>query len=58
MATMVLFQDIQPFARTKRRSRGKFGENADGVFEYVIKYKGRLSEMRISLSNLLETEIS
>ncbi len=24
---------------------GKFGENADGVFEYVIKYKGRLSEV-------------
>jgi hydrophobe/amphiphile efflux-1 (HAE1) family protein len=23
---------------------GKFGENADGVYEYVIKYKGRLSE--------------
>tara|TARA_R110002124_G_scaffold226128_1_gene391300 strand:+ start:1522 stop:4611 length:3090 start_codon:yes stop_codon:yes gene_type:complete len=25
---------------------GKFGENADGVFEYVIKYKGRLSEIK------------
>lgn len=24
---------------------GKFGENAEGVFEYVIKYKGRLSEV-------------
>ncbi|TDE05566.1 efflux RND transporter permease subunit [Flavobacterium hiemivividum] len=24
---------------------GKFGENADGVYEYVIKYKGRLSEV-------------
>ncbi|MFD2600694.1 efflux RND transporter permease subunit [Flavobacterium suzhouense] len=23
---------------------GKFGENADGVYEYVIKYKGRLSK--------------
>lgn len=23
---------------------GKFGENADGVYEYVIKYKGRLAE--------------
>lgn len=22
---------------------GKFGENADGIYEYVIKYKGRLS---------------
>jgi HAE1 family hydrophobic/amphiphilic exporter-1 len=25
---------------------GKFGENADGVYEYVIKYKGRLSEIK------------
>lgn len=25
---------------------GKFGENADGVYEYVIKYKGRLSEVK------------
>lgn len=24
---------------------GKFGENAQGVYEYVIKYKGRLSEI-------------
>ncbi|WP_026703714.1 efflux RND transporter permease subunit [Flavobacterium soli] len=24
---------------------GKFGENAEGVYEYVIKYKGRLSEI-------------
>ena len=24
---------------------GKFGENAKGVYEYVIKYKGRLSEV-------------
>lgn len=24
---------------------GKFGENADGVYEYVIKYKGRLSSV-------------
>lgn len=24
---------------------GKFGENATGVYEYVIKYKGRLSEV-------------
>ncbi|MDE3743174.1 efflux RND transporter permease subunit [Maribacter polysaccharolyticus] len=24
---------------------GKIGENADGVFEYVLKYKGRLSEV-------------
>lgn len=23
---------------------GKFGENADGIYEYAIKYKGRLSE--------------
>jgi len=25
---------------------GKFGENAKGVYEYVIKYKGRLSEVK------------
>jgi hydrophobe/amphiphile efflux-1 (HAE1) family protein len=25
---------------------GKFGENAKGVYEYVIKYKGRLSEIK------------
>ena len=25
---------------------GKFGENSDGVYEYVIKYKGRLSEIK------------
>ena len=24
---------------------GKFGENSEGVYEYVIKYKGRLSEV-------------
>ena len=24
---------------------GKFGENADGVYEYVIKYKGRLAQV-------------
>ncbi len=24
---------------------GKFGENADGIYEYVIKYKGRLSQV-------------
>jgi HAE1 family hydrophobic/amphiphilic exporter-1 len=25
---------------------GKFGENADGIYEYVIKYQGRLSEIK------------
>ncbi|KVV14740.1 efflux RND transporter permease subunit [Flavobacterium sp. TAB 87] len=25
---------------------GKFGENAEGIYEYVIKYKGRLSEIK------------
>jgi len=25
---------------------GKFGENAEGVYEYVIKYKGRLNEVK------------
>ena len=27
-------------------SPGKFGENADGVYEYAIKYKGRLSSTK------------
>jgi HAE1 family hydrophobic/amphiphilic exporter-1 len=25
---------------------GKIGENAEGIYEYVIKYKGRLSEVK------------
>ena len=25
---------------------GKFGENAEGIYEYMIKYKGRLSEVK------------
>jgi HAE1 family hydrophobic/amphiphilic exporter-1 len=27
-------------------SPGKIGENAEGIYEYVIKYKGRLSEVK------------
>ena len=37
--------DIQAALRDQNleASPGKFGENADGVYEYAIKYKGRLS---------------
>jgi len=39
--------DIQNALREQNleAATGKIGENADGVFEYVLKYKGRLSEV-------------
>ncbi|MER3375674.1 MAG: efflux RND transporter permease subunit [Allomuricauda sp.] len=39
--------DIQAALREQNReaATGKIGENADGIFEYVMKYKGRLSEV-------------
>ncbi|SDQ11483.1 efflux RND transporter permease subunit [Flagellimonas zhangzhouensis] len=39
--------DIQAALREQNTeaATGKIGENADGIFEYVIKYKGRLSEV-------------
>lgn len=39
--------DIQAALREQNleAAPGKFGENADGVYEYVIKYKGRLSQV-------------
>ena len=39
--------DIQVALREQNReaATGKIGENADGIFEYVMKYKGRLSEV-------------
>lgn len=46
MATYgVLPKDIQAALQEQNveAAPGKFGENADGVYEYVIKYKGRLS---------------
>lgn len=38
--------DIQNALREQNleAATGKIGENADGVYEYVLKYKGRLSE--------------
>jgi hypothetical protein len=33
------------------RGSGKF-ENAEGIYEYVIKYKGRLSEVKITRISL------
>ncbi len=40
--------DIQAALRDQNleASPGKFGENADGVYEYAIKYKGRLSSTK------------
>lgn len=43
----VVPSDIQDALREQNleAAPGKFGENADGVYEYVIKYKGRLSKI-------------
>src|SRR5690606_15548727 len=40
--------DIQAALREQNRevATGKIGENADGAFEYVLKYKGRLNEVQ------------
>ncbi|AXG73988.1 hydrophobe/amphiphile efflux-1 family RND transporter [Flavobacterium arcticum] len=39
--------DIQNALREQNveAAPGKFGENADGIYEYVIKYKGRLNQV-------------
>ncbi len=39
--------DIQTALREQNveAAPGKFGENADGIYEYVIKYKGRLNQV-------------
>ncbi len=46
-AFKVVPSDIQAALREQNleAAPGKFGENADGVYEYVIKYKGRLSQI-------------
>ena len=46
-AFKVVPSDIQAALREQNleAAPGKFGENADGVYEYVIKYKGRLAEI-------------
>lgn len=43
----VVPSDIQTALREQNleAAPGKFGENANGVYEYVIKYKGRLAEI-------------
>lgn len=43
----VVPSDIQDALREQNleAAPGKFGENANGVYEYVIKYKGRLSKI-------------
>ncbi|WP_318310808.1 efflux RND transporter permease subunit [Flagellimonas crocea] len=49
--------DIQAALREQNReaATGKIGENADGVFEYVMKYKGRLSEVEEYENIILRT---
>lgn len=46
-AFKIVPSDIQAALREQNleAAPGKFGENADGVYEYVIKYKGRLSQI-------------
>ena len=46
-AFKVVPSDIQAALREQNleAAPGKFGENANGVYEYVIKYKGRLAEI-------------
>ena len=45
-AYKIVQADIQAALREQNveAAIGKFGENANGIYEYVIKYKGRLSE--------------
>ncbi len=42
----VIPSDVQTALREQNieAAPGKFGENADGIYEYTIRYKGRLSE--------------
>ncbi|WP_036380629.1 efflux RND transporter permease subunit [Muricauda sp. MAR_2010_75] len=49
--------DIQAALREQNReaATGKIGENAEGIFEYVMKYKGRLSEVEEYENIILKT---
>ncbi|GLU43367.1 efflux RND transporter permease subunit [Allomuricauda sp. NBRC 101325] len=49
--------DIQAALREQNTeaATGKIGENADGIFEYVMKYKGRLSEVAEYENIILKT---
>lgn len=49
--------DIQAALTEQNReaATGKIGENADGIFEYVMKYKGRLSEVDEYKNIILKT---
>ncbi|MCB0373827.1 MAG: efflux RND transporter permease subunit, partial [Muricauda sp.] len=49
--------DIQAALREQNReaATGKIGENADGIFEYVMKYKGRLSDVEEYENIILKT---
>ncbi|WP_375325782.1 efflux RND transporter permease subunit [Flagellimonas sp. GZD32] len=49
--------DIQAALQEQNRevATGKIGENAEGIFEYVMKYKGRLSEVEEYENIILKT---
>ncbi len=49
--------DIQAALREQNTeaATGKIGENTDGIFEYVMKYKGRLSEVKEYENIILKT---
>jgi len=49
--------DIQAALREQNReaATGKIGENANGIFEYVMKYKGRLAEVKEYENIILKT---
>ncbi len=49
--------DIQAALREQNRevATGKIGENSDGTFEYVLKYRGRLNEVQQYKDIILRT---
>ncbi len=58
MATYQLVPaDIQAALQEQNReaATGKIGENAEGIYEYIIKYKGRLSEVSEYENIILKT---
>ena len=57
-AFQLMPSDIQSALREQNleAATGKIGENADGVFEYVLKYKGRLSEASSYENIIIKTQ--
>tara|TARA_R110000868_G_scaffold3176_4_gene21072 strand:- start:1834 stop:4971 length:3138 start_codon:yes stop_codon:yes gene_type:complete len=57
-AFQLMPSDIQSTLREQNleAATGKIGENADGVFEYVLKYKGRLSEASSYENIIIKTQ--